>query len=577
MEGYGLDNLLLNAAIATKYRGKFKLAGVWEFVEHLTKTMSPSVSSSGGYNLTHQGIYPIWTSLGTLDAASASGGPISAALNADEDGPGGEGGGLVSELEERLRRMNIKGSGGSTGRGSRSASVSRKGSGTHTPRERKISERTSHTHTNTHSHSHAHTSSTYPQGPPSYLPAISHLLSSRLSFPDKAIHPSELRPSISSSSEKVELRRLILTICGESKEGGKGEVEEMLRRGERSKAAFRAFFRGDESGTVGILMSSEDPNDTLLGSTIAGFMSQSASTRGSEYFNAHWPNLIRRVDDPYVRAILSRIAGEDWESVLEEEYIPLLERMVVGVQYLDDWEFSTFLKGRMSRFARSSSLHMLPLTGLSPPALSLLSRYLARTGDLQTVTLLAAFFPPGKLNQAEKMMVERWREGYRDMLDSWGMWGERCEFDVKWGNLQRSLGGEDAGEEGYGKTGTCPVCNNPLPIDTEHRLHQKHAMRGTPSVGWPSERTTVCVYCQAPLPRCVICLLHVDPHRPPVDDGERPGHVTDTIDSAYVFCLTCRHGGHANHILPWFEGGLDGGIAHSVCAVADCDCECANI
>lgn len=120
-------------------------------------------------------------------------------------------------------------------------------------------------------------------------------------------------------------------------------------------------------------------------------------------------------------------------------------------------------------------------------------------------------------------------------------------------------------------------CNNPLSVDTEHRLHQKHAMRGTPSVGWPSERTTVCVYCQAPLPRCVICLLHVDPHRPPVDDGERPGHVTDTIDSAYVFCLTCRHGGHANHILPWFEGGLDGGIAHSVCAVADCDCECANI
>lgn len=86
-----------------------------------------------------------------------------------------------------------------------------------------------------------------------------------------------------------------------------------------------------------------DPNDTLLGSTIAGFMSQSASARGSEYFNIHWPNLIRRVDDPYVRAILSRIAGEDWESVLEEEYIPLLERMVVGVQYLDDWDVRLFL------------------------------------------------------------------------------------------------------------------------------------------------------------------------------------------------------------------------------------------
>lgn len=249
--------------------------------------MSPSISSSGGYNLTHQGIYPIWTSLGTLDAASASGGPISAALNADEDGPDGEGGGggggggLISELEERLKSMSIRA--GNTGRANRSASVSRRGSGTHTPRERKLFERTSHpqpqpqppTHAHAHTHAHANTShhsghsaSTYPQGPPSYLPAISHLLASRQSFPDKSIHPSELRPSISASSEKVELRKLILTICGESKEGGKGEVEEMLRRGERSKAAFRAFFRGDESGTVGILMSSEGT------SPIGAFQSQ---------------------------------------------------------------------------------------------------------------------------------------------------------------------------------------------------------------------------------------------------------------------------------------------------------------
>lgn len=239
--------------------------------------MSPAISSSGGYNLTHQGIYPIWTSLGTLDAASASGGPISAALNADEDGPDGEGGGggrggsggcggggggggsgLISELEERLKSMSIRA--GNTGRASRSASVSRRGSGTHTPRERKVSERTPHARAHPHgntSHHSGHSASTYPQAPPSYLPAISHLLASRQTFPDKSIHPSELRPSISSSSEKVELRKLILTICGESREGGKGEVEEMLRRGERSKAAFRAFFRGDESGTVGILMSSE--------------------------------------------------------------------------------------------------------------------------------------------------------------------------------------------------------------------------------------------------------------------------------------------------------------------------------
>lgn len=41
-------------------------------------------------------------------------------------------------------------------------------------------------------------------------------------------------------------------------------------------------------------------------------------------------------------------------------------------------------------------------------------------------------------------MVNRWREGYREMLDSWGMWGERVEFDVGWLEIGRGLGEERA-------------------------------------------------------------------------------------------------------------------------------------
>ena len=62
----------------------------------------------------------------------------------------------------------------------------------------------------------------------------------------------------------------------------------------------------------------------------------------------------------------------------------------------------------------------------------------------------------------------------------------------------------------------------------------------------------------------------------------------DTIGEAIVFCQTCRHGGHASHIMEWFfgdypvdcEGEGDGrereGRAHDVCAVPDCDCHCAD-
>lgn len=59
----------------------------------------------------------------------------------------------------------------------------------------------------------------------------------------------------------------------------------------------------------------------------------------------------------------------------------------------------------------------------------------------------------------------------------------------------------------------------------------------------------------------------------------------DTIAEAIVFCQTCRHGGHASHIMEWFFGGNRegdgngqerGGKAHSVCPVPDCDCPCAS-
>ena len=59
----------------------------------------------------------------------------------------------------------------------------------------------------------------------------------------------------------------------------------------------------------------------------------------------------------------------------------------------------------------------------------------------------------------------------------------------------------------------------------------------------------------------------------------------DTISEAIVFCQTCRHGGHASHIMEWFfgdnrerdENGQErGGRTHDVCPVPDCDCVCAS-
>jgi hypothetical protein len=74
----------------------------------------------------------------------------------------------------------------------------------------------------------------------------------------------------------------------------------------------------------------------------------------------------------------------------------------------------------------------------------------------------------------EKRQVERWIEGYRDILDSWKMFGVRSGFDVarmeRYRSLKRrgrsgglTLSGEDdeADEEdvdsGYGAKKICPA------------------------------------------------------------------------------------------------------------------------
>jgi hypothetical protein len=48
--------------------------------------------------------------------------------------------------------------------------------------------------------------------------------------------------------------------------------------------------------------------------------------------------------------------------------------------------------------------------------------------------------------------VERWTEAYRNLLDSWRLFGKRCGFDVSRLDLRTRLGESKAVEGGY-----CPV------------------------------------------------------------------------------------------------------------------------
>ena len=84
-----------------------------------------------------------------------------------------------------------------------------------------------------------------------------------------------------------------------------------------------------------------------------------------------------------------------------------------------------------------------------------------------------------------------------------------------------------------------------------------------------------CRSCRKPLPRCAICLLNLGTPIDSVRDAmESAGLVPASVDRPFGFdlwftwCQTCRHGGHAIHMLQWFE-------SHKQCPVSDCSCMCS--
>ena len=59
--------------------------------------------------------------------------------------------------------------------------------------------------------------------------------------------------------------------------------------------------------------------------------------------------------------------------------------------------------------------------------------------------------------------------------------------------------------------------------------------------------------CHKPLPSCCVCLEPIN-----------------VAPSPTIFCTTCRHGGHKEHLVDWFETSDE-------CPVAGCNCQCANV
>ena len=119
----------------------------------------------------------------------------------------------------------------------------------------------------------------------------------------------------------------------------------------------------------------------------------------------------------------------------------------------------------------------------------------------------------------------------------------------------------------------CNYCNAPLGLRSQDSTANQWLSKMKPIL-------SCCPQCRKPLPRCAICMLSLGTLNPFVElakQSSRPRTQQQSDDFSsmgnlpfaewFSWCMNCKHGGHAHHLVGWFS-------KHEVCPVSDCDCRC---
>jgi len=154
---------------------------------------------------------------------------------------------------------------------------------------------------------------------------------------------------------------------------------------------------------------------------------------------------------------------------------------------------------------------------------------------LMGLLLLTNISVPDSAQSPQSSLLIKFLKFFRDLCNQLGgdSWSLRSIIDTVLVDSTYSSNGST--------TMVCYYCNKSLMGD-EFSWNATGVICRCPNRG-----------CHKPLPSCSVCL--------------EPINVAPT---ATVFCTTCRHGGHKDHLVDWFSSADE-------CAVAGCNCQCANV
>ena len=456
---------------------------------------------------------------------------------------------------------------------------------------------------------------------------VLYLLKQDLEEQNDAIENSEtLACTVYSSST----RSLALTSCGWAGKYGLDVVlAECEALGEYERSAALAVWHGDISAAVEALQrASGVVRDHLTGKKTTDFSYASVhyaetldliamcvagyggtNTLQQTVWRNACSNLLKRPDvassaaktspTAYLRAMCHFLLNIGYDTafdyILGNEYLSYADRVAFACRFLDRESLGTYLSISLEKCQQVGNVEGLVVSGMSKDGIKILQAFVDRTSDVQTAALVVSrVFLPQDWVEERKICME-WVEAYRGLLNSWQMWQSRAMFDVDRADALRRIKskGSDVGaarriQKRQVSRGSdldvmasipatldarCNYCSSPLGL----RRHEGNANQ------WLSKMKPVlscCPQCRKPLPRCAVCLLGLgvlNPYTQLTRERSRPVSRNPMngqddfgalpLAEWFTWCMNCKHGGHAHHLVGWFAN-------QETCPVSGCECRC---
>jgi hypothetical protein len=356
----------------------------------------------------------------------------------------------------------------------------------------------------------------------------------------------------------------------------------------------------------------------LVSLSVAGYRGGDAESSTFRIWSKACSNLMQRSElstsknsrTAYLRGLMRFLMTigfvDGHQAVLGDESLSLCDRVAFACHFLARDELKRFLVKNIDECERSGNVEGIVITGIEKRGIAILQSYVDRHCDVQTAALITSrvIFPSDWTT--ERRISTEWLHAYRSLLNSWQMWQSRAMFDVDRADLLRKIkmkqnegtvGGYQGRRVPSGRKAglrqadpdilpsipaqldaRCNYCSSPLGL----KMQDSHANQ------WLSKMKPVlscCPQCRKPLPRCAICMLSLGALNPymeltkersrPARGGGTPLQPPDDLSSLanfpfaewFTWCMRCKHGGHAHHLVGWFAN-------HETCPVSGCDCRC---